>query len=173
MKWVSLSAALLLVAALSAQTGSFSNFGTACGSTGLTGSVPRIGMPFTVTYSGPNSYINPHGQYFHQNRPIIVVGASDRQFSGGPLPFAIPTSFTNNLQCSLYVSMDYVQLMPFAMPFPPSRFENVFTLNVPVHRSLIGVTFFVQWLMRHAQNLSLPYTEWIYTSDAGRAVIGM
>ena len=168
---LSLVTPLLLAFALAAQTATFTHFGNACGAT-LAGNPPRVGMPFTLTYGGPNSYLQVH-LLIDQARPLLVLGTSDRQYGGVPLPWAIPPALAGNRNgCQLLVSPDLVHPMPFAMPLPPTRFVDTLTIPVPMDTSLLGATLFVQWLTFHRKGVVPPYSEWLSTSDAAKAVIG-
>jgi len=167
-------AALLAVAPLSAQQeallGSVTYFGTGCTTpdgpiAASNQSVPMLGSAFDLVYSGPN-----HSFDFRQTRarPHLVIGFS--VFG----PVVIPPLF--RLQpagCELASAHDVVLPMQVDPAGSGNYFDSV-TIKVPNNGSLLGTTFFGQWLTTFTQCGFAGCTgvEWIGTSATAVCTIG-
>ena len=161
--------------AVCAQTASVAPYGSSCGPTFSCRGDPRLGQSFTLIYSGPNSYFESHGAA-SIDRPVLLLGASDQYLGTTPLPLLLPISITNGQPgCFLLHSAEIVTLMPYAAPFPPTKFESQIVLPIPNEVGLLGLPFFAQWMTwhRHRLALYLPWVEWVYLSGAVRATVGV
>ncbi len=164
----------LLGSGLSAQSGSFTNFGVSCrNDVALRAtSTPRLGQPFQVIYVGPYdpNFVGPRDFSY---QPYLLTGASNTSFGGATLPLLFPTAITGGLTtCSLLVSADIVTPLPVVPNVPPL---HSLTLTIPGTPALLGASFFQQWLlvtttfdMRTNQT-----TVSVASSHAGHGVIGI
>lgn len=153
---------------LAAQA-SFTTFGTTCqqGLTLSANTLPQLGTTFFVGYSGPlgNSFV---GQYSYVNQPVLLLGTSNAQAGGVPLPATLPTTLTGGAVCNLLVSPDALAVMPLGMA-PPFGLP----VAIPATPGLAGFTFHAQWLLLSERSL-LGQVQWLRTflSNAGTAVVG-
>jgi hypothetical protein len=135
--------------------------------------LPALGQSMTFVYSGPNYYIQVHG-YTWSDRPVFLLGVSDRFLGTTPLPVLLPVSLTNGQTgCWLLQSNDVVQWMDFG-PLPPSRYVDRISFSIPNDVALLGGVFFAQWLHWHRdqQNYNDPWRQWVTLSGGARAMIG-
>lgn len=168
-----LTAALLAAASLSAQTASFTVFGTGCASqtpsmtaTGL----PRLGQTFTVI-SRPQAGCSFGGGGSTCRWLYLMTGLSNSQIGGQPLPMLLPTTLTGGeVGCVLYTSADAIVPgtdNPFAL-------ETLVTFTVPSDPRLLGVRLYHQWLVAvQATSMTTGATRYsMRLSAAAESLIG-
>ena len=163
-----------LTAACHGQSASFSTFGTGCAafpSITLTATgVPALGTTMTLHYSGPNSY-QVSGVLEGGNQPILLLGLSNTNAGGLPLPAMLPATVFG-VPCNLLVSPDVA--LPMARA--GSTYVSSVPLSVPMDPSLIGQVFYQQWLtftfQRHLTGGGFV-TATLRSSNGGRAAIGL
>lgn len=160
--------------ALAPAQGSVALFGQSC-LQGLSLSVsgqPRLGQTPQVVYQG---IIGNHfyGSSSQLAVPFLMVGFSNTQAGGLPLPHLLPLSLTNGLaNCQVYVSAEAVRTLPAGSP-PPFGLP----LPIPSDPGLVGVTLHLQWLtavnrwsgIGPGQVLVASY---VMTSNAATVVVG-
>ena len=167
-------ASCLLTTLLAAQTAGVVGYGTGCAATIGWNGLPRLGQTVTFTYNGPNSYFDTHG-VLSQSRPVFLLGISDQQMSGLPLPFVLPTSMTNGLAgCTMLQSSEVLHVMPWDYP-NITRYVDWVATPIPNDPALLGGVFFAQWLVwqRSRRSWYDPFVDWIRTSDAAKATVGI
>jgi len=168
--------ALLILAlpVLTPAQGSVVLFGQSC-QQGLSLAVsgqPRIGHAPQVVYQGMigNHFFGTSSQLAV---PFLMVGFSNTQAGGLPLPHLLPLSLTNGLaNCQVYVSAEAVRTLTAGSP-PPLGLP----LPIPSDPGLVGVTLHLQWLtavnrwsgIGPGQVLVASY---VMTSNAATVVVG-
>lgn len=158
---------LLAAVPLAAQA-SFTTFGAGCvGATLSANGLPRLGTNWFVGYAGVfgSQFV---GLYGYLNQPVLLLGTSNTQAGGVPLPAALPTAWTGGSLCELLVSPDALLVHPLAAQ-PPYGIS----IAIPATSGLIGFTFHAQWLVL-AERSYFGTVQWVrsYTSNAGTAVVG-
>ena len=155
-------ALLLLTPALSAQTASFSRYGSGCAAGGpppLLNSrdVPRLGSNFTVSYTGPNG-----NTPVSMDIPLLVTGFQQSLLT-------IPQfSAIQPANCALLTVPVLLELMPLL----GSAYQSQVTLAIPNDRNLLGLTLFQQWVDLYFRCSGPCQLLMLRTSNGGKAVIG-
>ncbi len=163
--------ALALASFATAQTASFTLHGSSCPTpegtpTMLATGVPSLGGSFQVHYQGPN-FNGGSVAYF---RPHLVIGFDPSLLPGVTIPQSLFLSQPAN--CNLYVPHDIVIPMPETLT---QGYGDNFTFSIPNDATLLGGTFYTQWLTVYYQcGIIAPcFFGWMATSEAGIASIGL
>lgn len=169
---VALAATTLLTSTALTAQGSVATLGAGCAlqtptpsqtpSIGHTGT-PRIGMTFSLTYTGPNYQFSSAQQ---SAQPMLALGT---QVVSVPLP---PLNLIYQPSgCMAYV----VPLSLTPMPPHPSQpvYQNSYSFSVPNNPALVGFQFVGQWLVVHQQCGFVGCgLSGLVTSDAAIVTIG-
>lgn len=153
---------------LAAQS-SFTTFGSTC-SQGLQLSAvgsPHLGQPFFVGYTGAigSQFVGP---YDILSVPVLLLGLSNTQAGGAPLPAVLPLDWTLDASCVLLVSPDAMVQIPL-----PATPPFGLTLPIPATPSFVGATFHLQWLQVQIRSTFGQFL-WLRlaSSNGGTAVVG-
>ncbi|MHC4512427.1 MAG: hypothetical protein ACYTGW_01835 [Planctomycetota bacterium] len=169
--------AVLVFAALAmclpAQSAAVSYFGKTCCKSGIavTG-LPKLGGNIAIKYTGDNYYMSIHSTV-HVAQPWLILGASDKGWSGRPLPWTLPPGIAwtgRSLPCQLFVSFDVHYPMPKASIL---AYENSKSFTVPNDKNLLGLDVFAQWATYYYyRNTPFPAQSSWGTSNAAKLTIG-
>lgn len=164
--------ALSVLAAFAGAQATVSHFGQGCmpGNAIGAANLPRIGQTFQVTYSGiyGSVFIGWRAQL---SAPMLILGLSNTMAGGVPLPALLPAALTGGAtNCQVLASPDTITPLSLAINAPPPW---TLPLPIPASSSMVGLTFYLQWLTVIQTTQPLAPTTWsMVTTDALRAVIG-
>lgn len=156
-------AAILLAAATTAQTASFTPYGAGCGLSGpppLIQAVtpPQIGTAFTVRHVAL-----PAGQTpVSIDLPAIVMGL---QQTTTPVPVLSALQPSN---CNFLTSSEIAVIMAWN----GSSYPNTFTIQLPNDAGLAGVTFYQQWVELYSRCQPTCVPQMIRVTNAATVVVG-
>ena len=157
-------ATLVLTSLVTAQQGSFTNYGRGCNLPSSapplirSSGVPRVGARFTVTYTGPNGQTP-----VSDDHPILLTGI---------VQAAVPIPQFSSLQpanCTLLV----LPVITTPMPWTGSRYQDQFTFNIPLQNALVGGVFNQQFLCLYSSCRPSCVPLMVRMSDGGMATIGL
>lgn len=160
---------LLLAAALSAQSASFTTFGSGCtfqnqtlaiGNQGL----PRLGTTFGVTYAGPN-FTFTSGQQIAQ--PMLGLGFN-------PLNITLPANLLPQQVPNCMVLVDPMVILPtIPDPSTTNTWLTPMQLSIPNQPALLGLPVMAQWVTLFSQCgfAGCNYAA-VLTSDAAIMTLG-
>ena len=168
-KALALASALASLSMPSAAQAGFTSFGSSCvaGMSLSAGALPQLGTAFPLLYTGQIGSVS-FGSNTQISQPVLLVGLSNTQAGGAPLPATLPLTLTGGVACDLRVSADVAVLVPTSTP-PPFALQ----IQLPTASTLVGFTFHAQWLLVSERRV-MGQTQWVrfFTSNAGTAVLG-
>ena len=143
MTFTRLSLCSILAASSAVAQGTFTTFGQGCAWQNQVASIgnaslPTLGQPLTITYSGPN-FVGSAGQQIAQ--PVLVLGI-------GQQTLQLPTSILRQQPSGCTALITVEALLPAAFdPIRPVFIDRV-DIPIPNRPVLLGVSFFAQWATR-------------------------
>jgi hypothetical protein len=159
----------LLVGLASAQTATFTTFGTGCTMQGQTLAIGNIGLPqlgqiCTITYTGPNTNGGLATQVVAQ--PSLGLGFG---LLNTPIPQILPQQPAG---CQGYINP--LVLIPMGPRIGIPIFQDTYDLLIPNNPSLLGLPVQAQWLNMFQQcGFAGCNLVALLTSDAATLTIGL
>jgi len=166
-------ALLALATAAPTQTPTFQIYGQGCSLNGETCAIgnlgmPRVGLSFDITYSGPNSVGVPTQIGTMDVHPHLVFGFWNT------LPGPIPPGLLSHQPPGCAGLVEPVVIAPAAQQLnfgPTPVYASMFPIDVPNDPNLVGAVFFTQW-WTVVRDVTTDIVEAVLTSDGAIVVVG-
>ena len=155
-------------------------FGVTCGPASPEGSprievvwTPRLGMGVGILLLGTWGYVGA-GDCKMRGQAYLLVGASNQQAGGVPLPYMLPLPLTMSFPCLLQVSAEVVAKADTPLAGMGSSHASSIGLAIPNLPTLVGQKLYLQWLVQRWQvGINCPWVyPYFFTSNAAEITIG-
>ena len=155
-------------------------FGVTCGPASPEGSPrieimldPRIGGGAIANLYGTWAYVGP-GDCKMRGQAYLLVGASNQQAGGVPLPYMLPLPLTMNFPCLAHVSAEVIIKSEVPLRGMGSSNASYAGFAIPNLPALVGQKLYLQWLVQRWQvGINCPWVyPYFFTSNAAEITIG-
>ena len=108
-----------------------------------------------------------------RGQAYLLVGGSNQQAGGVPLPYLLPLALTMNHPCLAQVSADAIVVDPVGLKGKGSNYASAVASRVPNLAALSGQKLYLQWIVHRWQtgmNCSY-YLPYFFTSNAAEVTL--